>query len=100
VIAQLIEHVRLRGADLLPFGNRLRVFHPERLERAMIERLRREKTAILRALEAERLAVAIVTLGFLREWRFPPEPAPCVYRCGHPGEGCRRCGATWDEHYD
>lgn len=37
-----------RGADLLPMGKRLRVFHPERLELATIERLRRQKLAILR----------------------------------------------------
>jgi hypothetical protein len=98
VIADLIECVRSRGADILPLGER-RVYHPERLDRAMIERLRRDKASVLRALAAERLTVTIATQRLLRVGRFPPEPAPCAYHCGRPGERCRRCAASWNEHY-
>jgi hypothetical protein len=100
VTAELIESVRSKGADLLPFGEHLRVYHPERLEPALIEQLRQKKAAILRALRVERRAIAIVTQHFLREGRFPSEPAPCVYHCGHPHERCRRCGAPLVEHCD
>lgn len=96
--ADLIEHVRSKGADLLPFGERLRIFHPERLEAATIELLREKKPAILRALAVEKLAVAIVTQHFLREGRFPSEPAPCAFHCGHANERCKRCGAPLAEH--
>jgi hypothetical protein len=98
VTAELIERVRSKGADLLPFGERLRVYHPERLEPATIEQLRREKAAILRALQVERRAIAIVAQHFLRESRFPAEPAPCAFHCGYRHERCGRCGAPFAEH--
>jgi hypothetical protein len=60
VTIDLIERVRLRGADLLPLGERLRVFHPERLDPSTIEALRQSKPAVLRALAVELAAVAIV----------------------------------------
>ncbi len=56
----LIEHVRSKGADLLPLGERLRVFHPELLDSVTIDALRRSKPAVLRALAVEFAAVAIV----------------------------------------
>lgn len=39
------------------------------------------------------------TQRLLREGRFPSEPAPCVYHCGYPPGRCKRCGASWHEHY-
>ena len=59
--AELIDRVRAAGADLQPIGECLRVLHPEKLDPAMIEELRREKPALMRALEAQREAVAIVS---------------------------------------
>lgn len=56
----LIESVRSKGADLRPLGARLRVLHPERLDKATIDALRLGKPAVLRALAAELEAVAIV----------------------------------------
>ena len=75
------------------------MLYPERLEASTIEQLRQEKPAVLRALQAERLAVAVAAQHLLREGRFPCEPAPCVYHCGHAHGRCRRCGATYHEHY-
>jgi hypothetical protein len=60
VTADLTEPVRSRGADLLALGECLRVFHPERLDSATIDALRRSKPAVLRAVAAELAAVAIV----------------------------------------
>jgi len=60
VTTDLIEHVRSKGADLLPVGERLRVLHPERLDSATIDALRRRKLAVLSALAVELAAVAVV----------------------------------------
>jgi len=72
VTADLIDHVRSRGADLLAVGERLRVFHPERLDSATIDALRRSKPAILRAVAAELAAVAIVYACAARDSRRDP----------------------------
>jgi hypothetical protein len=69
VTADLIETVRSRGADLLPLGQCLRILHPERLDSATIVELRREKPAVLRALEVELAANIIVYERLLSECR-------------------------------
>jgi hypothetical protein len=87
--------VKLRGA------NRLVVRGPA----AAVAELRSEllacKPAIVAVLHVivDKAEAIARTQRLLPEGRFPPEPAPCVYHCGHPGEGCRRCGASWSEHY-
>ena len=36
----------------------------------------------------------------IRERRYPlPEPKVCAFLIGHAGETCRRCGASWLEHF-
>ena len=70
--ADLIERVRSRGSDLRPVGARLRVFHPERLDSATIDELRRSKPAVLRAVGAELAAVAIVYDCAARDSRRAP----------------------------
>jgi hypothetical protein len=70
--ADLIQQVRSRGANLLPLGERLRVFHPERLDSATIDALRRSKPAVLRAVAAELAAVAIVYACAVRDSRREP----------------------------
>ena len=98
--SELIERVRSQGADLLPRGLVLRVLHPERLDAGMIEELRREKSRLLAALEAENEAVAIVSAQrLLRECRWLPTPPVCDFLIGRPGEDCKRCGASWREHF-
>ncbi len=98
--SDLIERVRSRGADLLPCGQVLRVLHPERLDAAMIEELRREKSRLLPALEAEHGAVAIVSAQrLLRECRRLPTPPACDFPIRHHGEACQRCVASWREHF-
>ena len=27
------------------------------------------------------------------------KPKECNFHCGNPGDDCRRCGATWHDHY-
>jgi hypothetical protein len=59
------------GASLRPFGERLRVSNPERLDSGTIDALRRTKPAVLRALAAELAAVAIVYACAARDSRQP-----------------------------
>lgn len=99
----LVSQAERRGARFRVLGDRLeanpaRVFD-SRLAREIgnrkgeiIEEVRRRKAV----LEAEAIAM---TQRLLRECRFPPEPAPCVYHCGHPGERCRRCCSAFAEHF-
>lgn len=62
----LIDRVRSQGACLLPVGDRLRVLHPERLDSATIDALRRTKPSVLRALEVELAAMIVVYERLLR----------------------------------
>lgn len=55
---------------------------------------------------AEQLAVApmtadpvIVAARLLRECRWAAELPVCAFLIGYAGEDCRRCGASWLEHY-
>ena len=76
--ADLIERVRSQGANLFPLGQRLRVFHSERLDSATIDALRHSKPAVLRALAAALAAVAIVYECAARDSRRPPGRRPRV----------------------
>jgi hypothetical protein len=60
-----------------------------------------ELLALLREREPEACATDAVLFAqaLLRQGRFPSESAPCVYHCGHTGERCKRCGASWVEHH-
>ena len=98
--SKLIERVRSRGADLLPLVQVLRVLHPERLDAEMIEELRCEKSRLLAALTARHEAVAIVSAQrLLRECRWLPTSPVCDFLIGRPGEDCKRCAASWREHF-
>jgi hypothetical protein len=35
----------------------------------------------------------------LHDCKFSPEAAPCSFHCGKPSEACKRCGASWHEHF-
>ena len=100
-VAQLLQRVRNRGAEVRfggPTG--IEVFHHRLLDEATVTELRHSKPDLRRALQVELEAVAIVhAQRLLRECSFPSEAAPCAYHCGHPDERCRRCGASWVEHY-
>lgn len=41
----------------------------------------------------------IVAARLLRECRWPPTLPVCAFLIGAAGERCRRCGASWIEHY-
>jgi hypothetical protein len=86
--------VKLRGAD------RLVVRGPAEAVAELRSELLACKPAIVAVLHAIDKAEAIARAQrLLREGRFPPEPALCAYHCGHPRERCKRCGASWSEHY-
>jgi hypothetical protein len=41
----------------------------------------------------------LVAARLLRECRWAVVPPVCSFLIGQPGEACRRCGASWLEHY-
>lgn len=100
-VAELLHLVRKRGAEVR-FGGptAIEVIRYRLLDNATLAELRQVKPGLRRALQAELEAVAIASAQrLLRECRFPPEAAPCAYHCGRTHEHCRRCGASWHEHY-
>ena len=97
---KIVSRDHAAGAELQAFGERLRVMHPERLESAMIDELRREKQAVVLALQAQNEAIAIASASrLLREGRWPATAPVCGFLIGYAGDEWRRCGASWIEHY-
>jgi hypothetical protein len=70
-----------------------------------VEELKPEFTAFkAEVIEALRRVLneadAIVSAArLLRECKFLAQPPVCGFLIGRPGEECRRCGASWREHY-
>ncbi len=82
--------IRLDGADL--------VIRP-RMPPDLLAEVRAHKVEIVALLEAERQAKVAVS-DAIRNGRYPlPEPKVCDFLIGHAGEDCRRCGASWLEHF-
>ncbi len=95
--AEIVAKARTQGYFLGAEGVGLRVVPVPGAElRALLVE---HKAAILALLDADRQAKVAVAKG-IREQHYPlPEPKVCVFLVGSPGEECRRCGASWLEHY-
>jgi hypothetical protein len=101
--ADVLDRARNLGVELRPEGQLLR-YRGRRdalaellpnlaaLKPQIMEELRKHGTL----LEAHAILCA---QRLLRDCKFPPEAAPCSFHCGHPSEGCKRCGAPLFEHY-
>jgi hypothetical protein len=100
-VAELLKRVRERGAEVRLGGpTGVEVIRYRLLDGATLVELQQARPDLRRALETEREAIVIVSAQrLLRDCKFPPEPAPCSFHCGRPGEACRRCNAPWAEHY-
>jgi hypothetical protein len=99
----LVAEAKRRGARFRVVGERLEatpasVFDAE-LDKAIVE----QKAAIIALLrergEGRATDATLFAQALLRQGRFPPEPVPCAFHCGYPGENCRRCGAPFAEHF-
>ncbi len=95
--AEIVAAARAKGYSLRFEGVGLRVIPaPDAELRALLVE---NKPAIVALLEAEREA-AVAVSDAIRERRYPlPEPKVCAFLIGHAGETCRRCGASWLEHF-
>ena len=103
--AEIVAQVREYGGDvkLLPDNWRLAIEHRSRIPdnlaaeaKAHAEELR----TMLRVHEVITVAEGIANARAIREGRFPlPEPRVCSFLIGKAGEPCRRCGASWIEHF-
>ena len=98
---ELVDEAERRGARFRAGVGRLEAT-PASVFDARLDRAIAEQKAEIIALLHERGACATDAVLFaqalLRQGRFPPEPAPCAYHCGHTRERCRRCRAAWREH--
>lgn len=99
----LVSEAESRGARFEIVGDRLEAKPARVFDSRLAREIGNRKGEIIAEIRKRKALLDAGTIAMtqrlLRECRFPPQPAPCVYHCGHPGEGCRRCGATWDEHY-
>jgi hypothetical protein len=99
--AEGLAEAERRGARFRVVGERLEAT-PKLQDRALYDGIGRHKATIivlLRARGGDCAADAVLyTQALLRQGRFPLEPAPCAYHCGHARERCRRCGGSLGEH--
>ncbi len=86
--------VRLDGGDVC-----LKASPPRKIDGALVAEVRANKAEIVALLAAKRQAKVTVSAA-VRERSYPlPEPKVCDFLIGAPGENCRRCGASWLEHF-
>lgn len=102
---EIVKRVRAHGGDieLLPDGHRLVLVHRRSIpdDLAAMARLR---AADLRALLAEQSAATatdtvLAAQRLLRDGLWPATPGVCDFLIGRNGEDCKRCRASWYEHY-
>jgi hypothetical protein len=102
--ADLVAAVENHGGKLLPIADdTLRVRNVSLLDPEMIAALRDRKGEVIAFLR-QRLEVDEpkhpTNASAIRERCYPPtEPPVCAFLIGVAGEPCRRCGASWEEHY-
>ncbi len=97
----VLAEAERRGARFRVVGERLEAT-PRIGDRDLHDAIGRQKGEIIAFLRERDGGCATDAVLFaqtlLRQGRFSPEPAPCVFYCGHPIERCRRCSAPFSEH--
>jgi hypothetical protein len=86
----ILSSIESRGREVILEGSAVRI-HPG-IPPQDAERLRPYKPQIV-ALLRER------SQALIRECKWPPTLPICDFLVGNPGERCKRCGASWVEHY-
>jgi len=87
---EILRSLESRGRQVLLEGSTVRI-HPG-IPSHDAERLRPYKPQIIALLRKRSQAP-------IRECKWPPALPVCDFLIGHSGERCRRCGASWHEHY-
>lgn len=102
-VVQIIRCVRQAGASLRLGGpTGVELVRYRRVDPSTIESIRAHRDEILAFLAQRPLdeADSIVSAQrLLRQGLWPATAAVCDFLIGQPGESCRRCGASWIEHY-
>ena len=99
---ELVIEAERRGAHFRMIGERLEASPARVLDEQICDAIGRLKPQIMEVLrsraivEAEAIACA---QRLLRECHWIATPRICQFLIGHPGEACKRCGASWLEHY-
>jgi hypothetical protein len=103
--AEVIRRAAAAGLRFELEGNEVVVLGDDDMIATMYETLRPHRFAIRALLEEFTVAsgtdAVIAAARLLRHGMWPPtHPSDCTFPCGNPGNDCRRCGGSWDEHCD
>lgn len=107
--AALLDRLERVGVSATIDGDEIVLRPGSKLDQPTIDAVREHKPAIVcELLCREQRPIGIIptpadairtAAQLLREGRWPQTPPVCAFHCGQPGETCRRCGASWSEHY-
>jgi hypothetical protein len=92
----VLELARKRGINVKSEGGNLRVRGPRPAVLQLADKLKAHKPEIIDELRRREPAAAA---ALLRRGEWPPTLPVCDFLIGKPAEACRRCGASWIEHY-
>jgi len=93
----LLKRLTHAGVSVALDGEELCLRPGRLLDPQTVAELRARKPEIIA--EIRKREVVLVAARLLRERRWVVEPPVCAFLIGRPGERCRRCGASWIEHY-
>ncbi len=93
----IIADVERRGVRFEVIGDRLRAMPKTAITPELSETIGALKPQIID--ELRKRQALMVAAALLRQGRWPPTSAVCDFHCGKPETICRRCGASWLEHY-
>jgi len=97
-VAEIIREVQQRGVSLEPTSRgTIRLRGPAAEIDALIAMVGEHKAEVIDELHKREIVLDAARL--LRECRWAVEPPVCDFPIGKAGERCRRCGASWIEHY-
>lgn len=94
----IIAAAERAGARFEIDGERLRVSPASVLDAEMREQIMERRIPIIAHVRRRR-EVVFAAAALLREGRWPQTPPVCEFQIGYAGGNCRRCGASWMEHY-
>jgi hypothetical protein len=96
--AEIVAEGRKRGVTLEPTERgTVRLRGPVAEINALSPLVTGAKAALL--VELRKREALIVAQRLLRLGRWPPVTNVCEFQVGTPGAKCRRCGASWLEHF-
>lgn len=100
----ILEEARNLGLTVeVADASHLRISGPRPARDRVRPALIANKAALLRLLDgneaADEAGDIVRAARLLRDGLWPAVPPVCDFLIGRPGERCRRCGASWSEHF-